>query len=92
MIVEDPHHPPPGYERAPQYAERIEERDQRIAMRDGRSLCADIYRPRTGERVPALVSLAAHNKVFSTPEFAQAANHAQPAWSRVWMGAAEAGD
>lgn len=61
-------------------------------MRDGVMLCADVYRPAAQGRFPALVSLAAHNKEFNSPAFAQAANNAQPAWSRMWMGAAEAGD
>ena len=64
----------------------------RVVMRDGISLCADIYRPDAPGRYPALISLAVHNKEFNTPEYATAANNAQPAWSRVWMGAAEAGD
>lgn len=91
-MFEDQHTPPPRYARPPLYESLAEERDVGVAMRDGVTLCADVYRPQTGERLPALVSLAAHNKEFNAPEFVRAANNAQPAWSRMWMGAAEAGD
>ncbi|MCC6473489.1 MAG: CocE/NonD family hydrolase [Burkholderiales bacterium] len=88
----DQHNPPPGYERPALYAEMAEERDLAVPMRDGVTLCVDVYRPAAAGRFPALVSLASHNKEFNSPEFAQAAHNAQPAWSRMWMGGAEAGD
>jgi predicted acyl esterase len=91
-MLEDQHNPPPGGDRTVLFAHMAEERDCRVAMRDGKQLCVDIYRPDAPGRFPALVSLAAHNKEFNTPEYAAAALNAQPAWSRVWMGGAEAGD
>jgi predicted acyl esterase len=91
-IARDQHSPPPGYQRPVQFDKLAQGRDLRVAMRDVVTLCVDVYRPAAEGRFPALVALAAHNKEFNSPEFAAAANNAQPAWSRVWMGAAEAGD
>ena len=91
-LLADQHNPPPSYDPPVCYQRMAEERDCKVGMRDGKQLCVDIYRPEAPGRFPALVSLAAHNKEFNTPEFAAAALNAQPAWSRVWMGGAEAGD
>ncbi len=92
LRLEHPHRPPPGYD-PPVVCEKIaEERDVMIPMRDGKRLCADIYRPDMAGRFPALVALAPHNKEYQTPDFARAAQGAQPTWSRMWFGGAEAGD
>jgi uncharacterized protein len=88
----DQHSPPPGYTPPLLFSKMLEERDVMVAMRDGVKLCIDIYRPDAPGAFPVLVSIAAHNKEFNTPEYARAALNSQPAWSRVWMGGAEAGD
>ncbi len=88
----DSHNPPPGYT-APIVCDAIaEQRDVMVPMRDGKSLCADIYRPDMPGKFPALLAIAPHNKEYQTPEFAKAAQWAQPAWSRMWFGGAEGGD
>jgi putative CocE/NonD family hydrolase len=67
------------------------DRDCMVAMRDGKSLCVDIYRPDAQGTYPALLAIAGHNKDLQNPEVA-AAVPPQPAWSAVWQGGAEAGD
>ena len=67
------------------------ERDVMVAMRDGVSLCIDIYRPDTDGKFPALLAIAPHNKDMQTPDVA-AAHPPQPAYSTLWAGCAEAGD
>src|SRR5665647_2727553 len=90
--ISDSHNPPPGYT-APIVCEKItEQRDVMVPMRDGKHLCADIYRPDMPGKFPALLAIAPHNKEYQTPEFAKAAQWAQPAWSRMWFGGAEGGD
>jgi predicted acyl esterase len=92
LELQDPHNPPPGYE-PPIVCDRMrEERDVRVKMRDGKTLCVDIYRPDMKGRFPALLAIAPHNKEFQTPEFARGAQWSQPAWSRMWFGGAEGGD
>ena len=85
LAVPDQHNPPPGYA-APIVCEGIV--DLRVPMRDGRHLCADIYRPDIDGKFPALLAIAPHNKEYQTPEFAEAVQWAQPAWSRMWFGGA----
>ncbi len=90
--VQDSHSPPPGYS-PPIVCDSIAElRDVMVAMRDGKRLCVDIYRPDMAGRFPALLAIAPHNKEFQTPEFAEAAQGSQPAWARMWFGGAEGGD
>lgn len=92
LSLHDPHNPPPGYHPPVVCEKRIEERDVRVKMRDGKTLCVDIYRPDMKGRFPALLAIAPHNKEFQTPEFAKGAKWSQPAWSRMWFGGAEGGD
>ena len=81
--LQNSHNPPPGYE-APVVCEKIaEQRDVMVRMRDGKRLCVDIYRPDMKGKFPALLAIAPHNKEYQTPEFAEAAKWAQPAWSRM---------
>ena len=90
--LQDLHSPPPGYS-PPIVCDSIaEQRDVMVAMRDGKRLCVDIYRPDMAGRFPALLAIAPHNKEFQTPEFAEAAQGSQPAWARMWFGGAEGGD
>jgi uncharacterized protein len=92
LAVPDQHNPPPGY-KAPIVCDGIVEmRDVMVPMRDGKHLCVDIYRPNIDGRFPALLAIAPHNKEYQTPEFAEAVQWAQPAWSRMWFGGAEGGD
>ena len=90
LAVPDQHNPPPGYA-APIVCEGIlDMRDVMVPMRDGKHLCVDIYRPNIDGKFPALLAIAPHNKEYQTPEFAEAVQWAQPAWSRMWFGGAEA--
>ena len=92
LAVPDQHNPPPGYA-APIVCEGIlDMRDVMVPMRDGKHLCVDIYRPNIDGKFPALLAIAPHNKEYQTPEFAEAVQWAQPAWSRMWFGGAEGGD
>jgi predicted acyl esterase len=92
LAVADQHNPPPGYA-APIVCEGIVDlRDVMVPMRDGKRLCVDIYRPNIDGKFPALLAIAPHNKEYQTPEFAEAVQWAQPAWSRMWFGGAEGGD
>ncbi len=52
---------------------------------------ADIYRPDTTEKLPALLAFSIHNKDLQGPEMAET-GLLQPAWSMLWTGPAEAGD
>ena len=60
-------------------------------MRDGVKIAADVYRPDTTEKLPALLAFSIHNKDLQGPELAEA-SLTQPAWSMLWTGPAEAGD
>ena len=82
---------PVSYDRAPQYAGMIEERDVAVPMRDGVNLSVDIYRPDTKEKLPVLLAFAIYNKDMQGPDVA-AALPPQPAWSSLWAGPLEAGD
>ena len=75
----------------PIYSTRLEGTDIMVAMRDGKRLAVDVYRPDAEGRFPALLALAAHNKFLQSPEVAGACSH-QPAWSPLWCGPAEGGD
>jgi len=92
LRLENPHLPPPEYDPPAVCDSVAENRDVMVPMRDGKRLCADIYRPAVAGRFPALLAVAPHNKAYQSPEFARAAQGAQPAWSRMWFGGAEAGD
>ena len=83
--------PPVAYDRAPTYDEIVEERDTWVTMRDGVKLCVDVYRPKTDEKLPALLAFAVYNKDMQAPEIAKALTP-QPAWSTLWTGWLEAGD
>jgi predicted acyl esterase len=82
---------PTGYDRAPQHTEWVIDRDVMVPTRDGVRLCVDIFRPRTAERVPALLAFAIYNKDIQGPDVA-AALPPQPSWSPLWSGPQEAGD
>jgi predicted acyl esterase len=86
-----PEHVPPGYDRAPQYAGMVVERDVYVTTRDGVRLCIDVYRPDTDEPLPALLAFAIYNKDIQGPAMAEAIPP-QPAWSPLWSGPMEAGD
>ena len=86
-----PHTPPPLYDREPTYHDIKQERDVMVPMRDGTNLCLDVYRPDTNKKLPALLSIAPHNKDLQSPEICEMAGP-QPAWSPLWVGAQEAGD
>src|SRR3990170_68858 len=85
------HRPPVDYDRPPTYSGMIAEKDVLVPMRDGVRIAIDIYRPDTSEKLPALLAFAVHNKDLQSPDLAEAAL-AQPAWSMLWTGPAEAGD
>jgi len=82
---------PVSYDRAPQYAGMIAEKDVAVPMRDGINLSVDIYRPDTKEKLPALLAFAIYNKDLQGPDVAKALPP-QPAWSSLWSGPLEAGD
>jgi uncharacterized protein len=82
---------PTQYDRAPEYDGFIEQRDTRVAMRDGVHLSVDVYRPDTATKLPALLAFAIYNKDLQGPDIAEALTP-QPAWSAVWTGWLEAGD
>src|SRR6201997_1931635 len=82
---------PVKYDRAPQYAGMIAEKDVAVPMRDGVNLSIDIYRPDTKEKLPALLAFAIYNKDLQGPDVAEALPP-QPAWSSLWAGPLEAGD
>jgi len=48
----------------------IEERDIRVAMRDGTRLAVDVYRPDTPGKHPVLYASALHNKDIQGPDIA----------------------
>src|SRR5258705_7723392 len=85
------HRPPVDYDRAPTYAKIVAEKDVLVPMRDGIKIAADVYRPETTDKLPALLSFSIHNKDLQGPELAEA-SLTQPAWSMLWTGPAEAGD
>jgi predicted acyl esterase len=69
----------------------IEERDVRIAMRDGTRLALDVYRPESEGRFPVLYAAALHNKDMQGPDIADELPP-QPANAPLWFGPIEAGD
>ena len=69
----------------------IEERDIRIAMRDGIRLAIDVYRPDGPGPFPVLYAAALHNKDMQGPDIADALPP-QPAHAPLWFGPIEAGD
>lgn len=83
--------PPLQYDRPPTFEGFVEERDTMVPMRDGVRLSVDVYRPKTEERVPALLAFAVYNKDLQGPDIMQALSP-QPAWSPLWSGWLEAGD
>ncbi len=90
-IVYAPDSPPTDYDRAPTYEEMICETDVYVPMRDGIRLCVDIYRPKTSEKLPALLAFAIYNKDFQGPDVARELPP-QPAWAPLWTGPLETGD
>ncbi len=91
QLAQTSHRPPVDYDREPTYAKMIAEKDVFVTMRDGVKICADIYRPDTTEKLPALLAISIHNKDLQGPEMAET-GLLQPAWSMLWTGPAEAGD
>lgn len=77
----------PGHQRTgkkrPIQVETIMERDQILTMRDGVALRADIYRPVTDEKVPAIIMYGPYGKsgsgMYSTS--LQSRVYRQPAYS-----------
>jgi putative CocE/NonD family hydrolase len=69
----------------------IEERDVRIAMRDGTRIALDVYRPKSTGRFPVLYAAALHNKDMQGPDIADVLSP-QPANAPLWFGPIEAGD
>lgn len=90
-VLSQPDSPPSDYRREPTYHSMIKEKDVMVPMRDGVHLCADIYRPDTPEKLPALLAFAIYNKDIQGPDMADALPP-QPAWSHLWAGPLEAGD
>jgi predicted acyl esterase len=86
-----PESPPPRYDREPEFAEMVVERNVMVQMRDGVEICADVYRPAAAMPLPALLAIAVHNKDLQGPDWNEAMPP-QPAWSTLWMGPQEAGD
>ena len=86
-----PDSPPSNYQREPKYSKMIKEKDVMVPMRDGVHLCADIYRPDSEKKFPALLAFAIYNKDIQGPEMFDALPP-QPAWSHLWAGPLEAGD
>jgi len=82
---------PTAYDRPPQYAETIAERDTAVPMRDGVNLSVDIYRPAAAGTFPALLAFSIYNKDLQGPDY-NATLPPQPAWSSLWTGLLEAGD
>jgi putative CocE/NonD family hydrolase len=82
---------PLNYDRAPQYAGMIAEKDVAVPMRDGVNLSVDIYRPDAKEKFPVLLAFAIYNKDLQGPDIAEALPP-QPSWSTLWAGPLEAGD
>ena len=83
--------PPCAYERAADYDGMVAMRDQPIAMRDGVTLRADVYRPPVEGRFPALLAFAIYNKDLQGPDYG-ASLPPQPSWAPLWAGLLEAGD
>ena len=90
-LTGSPERPPAAYNRPPQYAGMVAERDVMVPMRDGVRLCVDIFRPDTDEPLPALLAFAIYNKDLQAPEVAGTVPP-QPSWSSAWCGPQEAGD
>ncbi|MBN1106725.1 MAG: CocE/NonD family hydrolase [Deltaproteobacteria bacterium] len=83
--------PPSNYHPESLNYKMVQEKDVRVPMRDGVTLCVDIYRPDAPGKFPALLAIAPHNKDLQTPQVSEALPP-QPAWSTLWQGAMEAGD
>ena len=63
------HRAPVDYDRAPTYVGMIAEKDVLVPMRDGIKIAADIYRPETTEKLPALLAFSIHNKDLRVPNW-----------------------
>ena len=83
--------PPSAYRPPSQNYKMVQQMDVRVPMRDGVTLCVDIYRPEAPGKFPALLAIAPHNKDLQTPHLA-AGLPPQPAWSTLWQGGIESGD
>ena len=82
---------PVNYDRAPQYAGMIAEKDVAVPMRDGVNLSVDIYRPDTDGEVSRPAGLRDLQQ-GSAGTGCREALPPQPAWSSLWAGPLEAGD
>ena len=60
------------YDRAPEHAQLVADRDLRVPMRDGVELCIDLYRPAAAGRFPALLAFSIYNKDLQAPDIADA--------------------
>jgi uncharacterized protein len=83
--------PPTPYRPQSMNYRMAQDRDVMVPMRDGGSLCVDVYRPDGPGRFPALLAVAPHNKDLQTPDLVEGMPP-QPAWSTLWTGAIESGD
>lgn len=82
---------PGTYERSPIYDDYIAELDVYVSMRDGVRLCVDIFRPKSDQKVPALLAFAVYNKDMMRPDIARDLPP-QPAYAPLWTGYLESGD
>jgi predicted acyl esterase len=89
--VRSSHSPAPDYDRPPEHATLLQERDVAVPMRDGVKLSVDVYRPDAPGKFPALLAFAIYNKDLQGPDTSDALPP-QPAWSTLWTGPMEAGD
>jgi len=90
-LTQHPHFPPSDYDPPPIYEGIIGQADVMVPMRDGVHLAIDVYRPKAAGRLPALLSIAYHNKDLSGPALAGSIPPG-PAWQSQWGGPIEAGD
>ena len=56
----------------------VAEKDVFVTMRDGVKICADVYRPDTTEKLPALLAISIHNKDLQGPEMAETGFRSRP--------------
>ncbi len=90
-FLQQPDAPPCRYDREPTHEGLIKEQDVMVPMRDGVNICVDVYRPETGEKLPAILAFAIYNKDIQGPDINENLPP-QPAWSPLWVGMQEAGD
>jgi uncharacterized protein len=85
------HQPPSAYQREPQHARIVCDKDVAVPMRDGVNIVVDVYRPDTEGRFPVLLAFGVHSKELQGHDYPKAFPP-QPSWSSLWLGHAEAGD